>query len=235
LITIEPPPNWNIVFMMFTFVIVVLIPVVMSIRLLNYNDKIGKRKHKAHAFILAGGVCCPLLLSLVFTALSELQSLIHVPVGTFTILPLLLVAVAFLVSLIMLTVLHEQRKSYEQKRDETIKVVKNIDFSEPLCLKNFFSWSFLPKLEGKYGKHKAMAIYMTAHIGLGVLGFTIIFLALIVRVFLWWSTFTTPPINWWLPITLSLWLPLVILCFITHVILTVGAYLLERKAFKNEK
>jgi ABC-type antimicrobial peptide transport system permease subunit len=54
----------------------------------------------------------------------------------------------------------------EHDRAKIVEEVKKVDASEPIRFKDFFSWNFVPKLERKYGTHKAPLIFMATFTGI---------------------------------------------------------------------
>ena len=57
--------------------------------------------------------------------------------------------------------------SRENAKADAAETMKNVDLSEPIRLKDFFSWKFIPKLERKYGERKTLAIYVITFLCLG--------------------------------------------------------------------
>jgi preprotein translocase subunit Sss1 len=49
----------------------------------------------------------------------------------------------------------------EREITRAVESMKNVDITEPLRFRDFFSSNFIPKLEKKYGEHKALRIYLT--------------------------------------------------------------------------
>lgn len=57
-------------------------------------------------------------------------------------------------------------KLMQNRNNEFIKDIEKMDTSEPIRLREFFSFSFIIKLERAYGKYKAMVICATVCTGL---------------------------------------------------------------------
>jgi len=57
--------------------------------------------------------------------------------------------------------------SRENAKADATEAMKNVDLSEPIRLRDFFSWKFIPKLERKYGERKTLAIYVITFLCLG--------------------------------------------------------------------
>jgi len=57
--------------------------------------------------------------------------------------------------------------SRENAQADVAEAMKNVDLSEPIRFRDFFSWKFVPKLERKYGERKTLAIYIITFLCLG--------------------------------------------------------------------
>jgi len=198
------------IFVVFAFATALPSLVIMSMRLLNYNDQI-ERKSNTPVYIIAGGVCFLVLSSLVFVASGFIGGWIIPATAAFT------------VSLIVVIFLYEQEKA-----EAVESVAKNTNILG-LCFRDFFSWMFLPKLERKCGMLKTVAIYLFIHV---MFGFAIISLSLLMFCL---SQFGNNVISFamlWSDMS-RLWRLFIAPCFVVYVVSSIGAYLIERKTFKN--
>jgi hypothetical protein len=106
------------------------------------------KKTKNKMYYIGAGVCGSMLAVVVIAALGQY------------LLSFSLMMVMGVLCMFMLP------KMLQTANDEAFETIKNTDTSEPLQLKDVFSWSLIPKLEEKYGKRKALGIYATGTAGL---------------------------------------------------------------------